>query len=153
MSSAGHLTTTQNDSHFQLIIDALADYASQTGINLSQNPFVEKLQQSNTPDAILELLQEREKSFKEYRDGNRRLISCLSPAVRVLHAFSGTLGEVVSLVSVVFLTRISALILRFHISRYPSHRQRRSLSALMFSSLYAPLTQTSLPVSCNACVF
>jgi hypothetical protein len=83
-----------------LIIDALADYATQTGINLSQNPFVEKLQESNTPDAILELLREREKSFKEYRDGNRRLINCLSPAVRVLHAFSCTLGEAVSLVSI-----------------------------------------------------
>jgi len=145
---SGH-TTTPN-SNFQLIVDALADYANQTGINLTQNPFVEKLQHSNTPDAILELLQEREKSFKEYRDGNRRLISCLSPAVRVLHAFSSTLGEAISLVSVVSLTRISALILRFHISRYPSHRQRRSLSALMFSSLYVPPTQISLRSPCNA---
>jgi|SRR6267142_7079 len=136
---SGHTTTSH--SNFQLIIDALADYANQTGIDLSQNPFVEKLRESNTPDAILELLQEREKSFKEYRDGNRRLISCLSPAVRVLRAFSGTLGEAVGLVSVISLTRISALILWCHTARYPSHRQRRSLSALMFSSLYVPSTQ------------
>jgi hypothetical protein len=72
------------------------------------------------------------------------LINCLSPAVRVLHAFSGTLAQAISLVSVVFLTRISALILRFHTARYPSHRQRRSLSALTFSSLYVPSTQISL---------
>ena len=103
--------TTTSHSNFQLIMDALADYADQTGIDLSQNPFVEKIQESNTPEAALELLQEREKSFKEYRDENRRLISCLSPAVRVLHAFSRTIGEAISLVSIVSLTRSSALIL------------------------------------------
>jgi hypothetical protein len=109
MSSTGH--TSISHSNFQLIIDALADHADQTGVDLSQNPFIDKLQQSNTPDAILQLLQEREKSFKEYRDGNRRLISCLSPAVCVLHAFSGTLGEAVSLFSLAPL--ISVLRLRF----------------------------------------
>ena len=53
----------------------------------------------NSPDAVLELLQEQQKSFIEYRDGNRRLISCLRPAVNVIQAFSGILGETVSLVS------------------------------------------------------
>jgi hypothetical protein len=140
---SGHTTTSH--SNFQLIIiDALADYADQTGIDLSQNPFVEELQEANTPDAILEWLQERQKSFKEYRDGNRRLISYLSPAVRVLHAFSGILGEAVSLASVVSLTLFSALILRFHAAGYPSHRQRLCSSALMFSSLYVPMTQIPL---------
>jgi hypothetical protein len=94
MSSTGHTTTSH--SNFQLIINALGDYANQTGIDLSQNPFAEKVQHLNTPDAILELLQEREKAFKEYRDGNRRLLSCLSPAVRVLHVFSNVLGGTVS---------------------------------------------------------
>jgi hypothetical protein len=73
--------------------------ANQTGIDLSHNQFAEKFQQLDTPDAILELLQEREKAFKEYRDGNRRLINCLNPAVRILHVLSGTLGEALSLVS------------------------------------------------------
>ena len=77
----------------------MADYAKQTGIDLAKNPFAEKIELSNSPEAILELLQEREKAFKEYREGNRRLITCLTPAVTVLHAFSGILGEAVSLVS------------------------------------------------------
>ena len=137
MSSTGH--TTNSHPHFQLIVDALASYADQTGIDLSQNPFVEKLEQSNTSDDILELLEEREKSFKEYRDGKRRLISGLSPAVRVLHTFSGTLGEALNLVSSVQVC-ISALILRFHLARYPYLRQRPFLLELMFSSLYVPST-------------
>jgi fungal STAND N-terminal Goodbye domain len=90
---------TSSTSNFQLIIDALADYAKITGVDLSRNPFAATLEQLTSPDAILQLLQEREKVFKEYRDGNRRLINCLSPAVKVLQAFSGILGEGVNLVS------------------------------------------------------
>ncbi len=80
-------------------IDALADYAKETGIDLANNPFVAILQQTNSPQAILQLLREREKAFKEYRDGNQRLTSSLSPIVRVLQALSGTLGEAARLVS------------------------------------------------------
>ena len=90
---------TSSTSNVQLIIDALTDYAKITGIQLSENPFAAALEQSNSPDAILQLLQHRETAFKEYRDGNRKLISRLSPAVRVLQAFSGILGEAANLVS------------------------------------------------------
>jgi hypothetical protein len=60
------------------------------------------LEQSNSPEAILVLLQERQKAFKTYRDRNRRLINYLSPAVKIIHAVSGILGEAVSLVSVTY---------------------------------------------------
>jgi fungal STAND N-terminal Goodbye domain len=91
--------STSSISNFQLIIDALADYAKTTGIDLSKNPFAALIEESNSPEDVLQLLQGREKAFKEYRDGNRTLINCLSPAVNVLQAFSGILGEAVSLVS------------------------------------------------------
>jgi hypothetical protein len=97
MSSTGQ--TTSSVSNIQLIVDALADYAKVTGIDLSKNQFSAALEQSSSPETILELLRERERAFKEYRDGNRRLISCLSPAVKVIQAFSGILGEAVNLVS------------------------------------------------------
>ena len=83
----------------QLIAGALADYSKTTGIDLSTNPFAAAIEQSNSPEATLQLLEEREKAFKEYRDGNRRLTSCLRPTVRVLQAFSGILVESVTLVS------------------------------------------------------
>ena len=97
--------TSEPASNSQLVIDALWNYANLTGVDLSKNPFVENLQRCNTPDDILDLLQEREKAFKEYRDGNRRLIKSISPAVRVLHAFSDVLGEAISLVSHIFYAR------------------------------------------------
>ena len=84
------------------MVEALADYAKTTGIDLSNHPFASTLEQSNSPEAILQLLEGREKAFNEYRDGDRRLTRCLSPAVKVLQAFSGILGEAVSLVSVLY---------------------------------------------------
>jgi hypothetical protein len=47
-----------------LIIDALADYAKVTGIDLSKNPFAATIEQSSSPEAILQLLQGRESAFK-----------------------------------------------------------------------------------------
>jgi hypothetical protein len=86
-------------SHFQSIIDALNDYADLTGLDLSKNPFVNKIQLLGSVEDILRLLQERENAFKEYCDGNRTLMRCLSPVVRVIHTFSVTLGEASTLVS------------------------------------------------------
>jgi hypothetical protein len=98
MSSTGQATSST--SNIQPIINAaLADYAKMTGIDLSKNPFAATLEQSNSPDAILELYQGRENAFKEYRDGNRRLIRYLSPVVKVVQAFSVILSEAVSVMS------------------------------------------------------
>ena len=85
--------------NIRFILDALADYAKQTGIDLTENPFAVHFQSCDSPDAILELLQENAKAFKDYRDGNRTFINCLSPVVHILHAFSGVLGEAITLVS------------------------------------------------------
>jgi hypothetical protein len=95
MTSVGHTTSPSN---LQSIIDALHDYTDLTGINLSENPFAEKIQHLSSPDDILKLLEERERAFKEYREGGRRLIGCLSPAVGVLHALSGIIGDAVNVV-------------------------------------------------------
>jgi len=96
MSSTSH--TTNPHSNYQSIIDALGDYAKQTGIDLSNNPFAEKFEFFTSPDAILELLQERHKAFREYRDDSN-LLNWLTPTVHVLHAFAGILGGASSLVS------------------------------------------------------
>jgi fungal STAND N-terminal Goodbye domain len=78
---------------------ALVDYKKDTGIDLSKTPFAAALEQSNSPEAILQLLHDREIAFKEYREGNRILINCLGQVVKAIHALSGIIGEAVSLVS------------------------------------------------------
>ena len=86
-------------SNLELIIDALGDYAHRMGIDFVKNPFAGELQRTNSPNDILNLLQERENAFIQYRNRNRTLISSFSPAVRVLHIFSEKFGDAVSLVS------------------------------------------------------
>jgi hypothetical protein len=92
-------STTTSSSNIHLILNGLTEYANQTGIDLTKNPFAEKLQNCDSAEGIAGLLQDRAKAFKEYRDGNRKLINCLSPIVQLLQALSGTLGEALVLVS------------------------------------------------------
>jgi hypothetical protein len=100
-TSLGSMSSTVfSSSNFQIIFDAaLADYLEQTGVDLTKDSSAEKLQSCQSADAILELLQDRAKQFKDYRNGNHKLINSLKPVVQVLHGFSGVLGGVAGLVS------------------------------------------------------
>jgi fungal STAND N-terminal Goodbye domain len=91
--------TTASTSNFRLILDALDDYTKQTGIDLTKSPFAESLQNCDSPDSVLQLLQDRAQAFKDYRDGNHKLINWLGPVVQVLHGFTGILSEAAGLVS------------------------------------------------------
>jgi hypothetical protein len=82
------------------IIDAaFSDYVKQTGIDPAKHPFADQLQTCHSPDDVLKLLEVKANEFKDYREGNRKLIDRLKPVVNVIHVFSDVLGEVVSLVS------------------------------------------------------
>ncbi|KAF8259845.1 hypothetical protein EI94DRAFT_959507 [Lactarius quietus] len=85
-------------SNFQSILDAVDKYAEQTGINLKENPFAEKVKSCDSPNAVLVLLQDNLKVFKDFRDKNRKFIDCLSPVVQFVHSFSGILGEAAGLI-------------------------------------------------------
>jgi len=92
-------STAASSSNFQSIFDAaLSDYANQTGIDLATYPSAQTLQNCDSADHILDLLQDKAKQFQAYRDGNRKLIDYLKPVVQVLHTISAILGEVATLV-------------------------------------------------------
>jgi hypothetical protein len=99
--------------------------------------------------AILELLQDKAKEFKDYRDGNCKLIDRLNPVVQVVHAFSGLLSEALSSVS----PSSSDTWSQFydHASRYRSNQQKKILLASMFSSLHVSLLLQLF--STNICFF
>ena len=87
-------------SSFQSIFDAaLSDYAKQTGIDLATCPFAQTLQNCHSADAILDLLQDKAKEFRTFRDGNRKLINCLKPVVQILYTVSAVLAEATAPVS------------------------------------------------------
>jgi hypothetical protein len=67
MSSTEQATSsTFSTSNIRLITDALVNYTNITGIDLSKIPFAAAIERANSPGAVLELLQEREKEFKDY---------------------------------------------------------------------------------------
>ena len=137
MSSPEQATSsTSSTSNIRLIADAFENYAKITGNDLSKNPFAAALEQSDSPEAILELLQEREKAFKEYREGSRRLINGLSPVVNVLQAFSGILDKAVGLVSQPHIQSGDSFKPVF--VRSLSHLQRLSSLGSISSSPYVP---------------
>ena len=93
-------STAVPPSNFKSFFDAaLADYLKQTGVDLIKYPLDEKLQNCHSVDDVLGLFQDKSKQFKDYRDGNSKLINCLNPAVKVIHVLSDILGEAASLVS------------------------------------------------------
>ncbi|KAH9017289.1 hypothetical protein EDB84DRAFT_1581786 [Lactarius hengduanensis] len=71
---------------------------SQLGIDLTKDPLADAIRRCDSPNAVLELLQDKAHAFKDYRDGDRTLINWLKPVVQVVHGFSGVLGEAISLV-------------------------------------------------------
>ena len=90
---------TTSSPNFRLIIDAFDDYAKQVGEDLTKNPLADALRACDSPNAVLELLQENAHAFKEYREGDHKLIGCLKPVVQVVQGFSGIIGNAISLVS------------------------------------------------------
>jgi hypothetical protein len=91
-------STTPSSSNFHLISNALSDYAKQTDIDLTKNPFADQFHSCDSAEAISQLLQDRVEAFKAYRNEHRKLIKCLNPVFQFLHAFnfSTTLGDAVS---------------------------------------------------------
>ncbi|KAH9018597.1 hypothetical protein EDB85DRAFT_604546 [Lactarius pseudohatsudake] len=84
---------------FQPILDAaLADYSNQVGIDLATHPLADGLRSSGSPDDVLTLLEDKANEFKNFRDGNRKLLNWLRPVVYVVHSLSAVLGASVTLV-------------------------------------------------------
>ena len=88
-------------SNFRSIVDAFDDYARQAGVDLTKNPLADVLRGCDSPNAVLELLQDKAHAFEDYRDGDSTLMNWLKPVVQVVHGFSGVLGPAISLVSLI----------------------------------------------------
>ncbi|KAF8269894.1 hypothetical protein EI94DRAFT_882147 [Lactarius quietus] len=76
---------------------ALSEYRKNTGKDLLSHPIAIELQRCDTIDGILAILQRQANTVEQLRDGNPRLMKWISSSVHILNAFSGTLGDGVSL--------------------------------------------------------
>ena len=87
-------------SNFQDIFQvALKSYQKQTKKDLLTHPLASRLQDCDSTNAILAILQDQVREFDKSRGGDERLTKWLGPTVNVLNAFSATISGGVSLVS------------------------------------------------------
>jgi len=119
---------------FQPILDAaLADYTNQIGIDLVNHPLADSLRPCGSPDDVLKLLEDKANQFKDFRDGNRKLLNWLNPVVHVVHTLSAVLGASITLVSRKTPRSFHVLFFTNSVARFRSNQQRRYLLAWMFS--------------------
>ncbi len=92
-------STSASSTHFQLIFNnALKAYKKRTKKDLLKHPLADQLEACDSPSSILEVLQQQVQELNESQRGNGKFIKWLDPTVKVLHAFSDTVGGGVSLV-------------------------------------------------------
>ena len=97
LMSYAHPTSTS--SNFQLIFDgALKEYKKRTKNDLLTHPLADQLEVCNSTSSILTVLQEQVQELNQSQRRNEKWTRWLDPTVKVLHAFSDTLGEGVTLV-------------------------------------------------------
>ena len=90
---------TSSSSRFQAIFQAaLKSYQKQTKNDLLAHPLASQLQDCDSTNAIIAILQDQVREFDKSQTGDERLTKWLGPTVNVLNAFSATISGGVSLV-------------------------------------------------------
>jgi hypothetical protein len=98
--SASSRTTNPSISNFTAIFEAAShEYKTLTKQDLATHPFAAALQGYNSPDSILNVFRDQAQAFDKIRNGDDKLMEWLTPIVNILFTFSESLGEGVSLVS------------------------------------------------------
>jgi len=90
-----HTHPTSTSSNFQLIFDnALKAYKKRTKKDLLMHPLALQLQPCNSPDSVIDILQQQVQELEQSQRRNERWTRWLDPTVKVLHAFSGAVKGV-----------------------------------------------------------
>ena len=103
MSQTPATIAASSSSRFQAIFDAaLLSYQNQTKKDLFAHPLASQLQDCDSTNAILAILQDQVRQFDKSHSGDERLTKWLGPTVNVLNAFSAAISGGVSLVGLDF---------------------------------------------------
>ena len=99
MSQTPATTANSSSSRFQAIFQAaLESYQKQTKKDLLAHPLASQLQDCDSTNAVLAILQDQIREFDKSHSGDERLTKWLGPTVNVLNAFSATVSGGVSMV-------------------------------------------------------
>ena len=125
-----HTRATSTSSNFQPIFDnALKAYKKRTKEDLLTHPLADRLEACNSASSILTVLQEQVQELNQSQRRNERWTKWLDPTVKVVYAFSETLGEGVTLVCLSSQTCLRS-VLSYLFNRH-LRRQKRSLPQVL----------------------
>ena len=88
-------------SSFQDLFNAaIRDYENQTETKLIEHPFAKQLEECDSVDSIVAILQEQAKTFRKFRGDDGKITKSLKSSVDVLYTLSNStlLGEGIGLV-------------------------------------------------------
>jgi hypothetical protein len=93
-------TATISSSNYQSIFDnAIEAYKKKTKKDIRSHPLLDKLQNCDSPDAVLNVLYEQIPGFDRSCGTDDKLTKWLNPTVNVLCTFSGVIGGGIGLAS------------------------------------------------------
>jgi hypothetical protein len=99
--STSKQTTNVSTANFTAIFDAASnEYKTLTKQDLQTHPFAAAFENSNSPDSVMNVFRKQAQAFDEFRKGDDKLMTWLTPIVNILFTFSGTLGEGIGIVSI-----------------------------------------------------
>jgi hypothetical protein len=90
---------TSSSSYQSIFDNALDAYRKKTRNDIVSHPLLTKIESCDSPEAILTTLQGEILGFDQVPSSNYKSTTRLSSTVKVLHAFSSTISECFSLVS------------------------------------------------------
>ena len=102
MSSSSSNPNSPSVQFPQIFEVALQKYTKETNKDITKDPLFDKLQQCNSSDEILEVLEEQALDFEEYRKGDWKVqfMTRLEPIVEIISRLSSKVGLKESIVSV-----------------------------------------------------
>jgi hypothetical protein len=94
-------STPTSHTDFAFIFNAaLESYRRKTKKDLASHPLLPSLQHCDSPEDILSVLREQIPAFNQSQNSDDQISKWVIPTVKVLDAFSDTLGQVVGLVNI-----------------------------------------------------
>jgi hypothetical protein len=96
-------------SSFQDLFNAaLQDYENQTETKLIEHPFAKQLEECDSVDSIVAILQEQAQTFRKFRGDDGKITKSLKSSVDVLYTLSNStvLGEGIGLVRKILHNRL-----------------------------------------------
>jgi len=86
--------TATSHSNYRFIFDSAIDaYKKKTGKDLTSDPLLRRLETCDSPNDILDILQEHIPGFDQPHSSSDGLKAWLNPTVNVLYTFSTSIGN------------------------------------------------------------